>query len=175
MSKTQQKTEGAKYVTVGLKHPSGLILRLFKEEEVTEQSPAGPKTVKQYFPNLKAGTVELKGYGGAAFGQVQPHRIIGQYALTHNVPADFMREWFKQNQELDLVKNNLIFIQADENDAAAQGKDQQTVWDGLHPLRMHSAKKDPRVPKKVRPLAKTDAEDASTETMPMTAPGSRAA
>jgi hypothetical protein len=175
MSKTQQKLTTAKYVTVGLKHPSGLILRLFKEEQITEQSPSGPRQVKQHFPNLEAGTVEIKGYGGAAFGQVQPHRIIGQYALTPNVPADFIQEWLKQNKDHDLVKNNLIFIHAEEADAAAQGKEQHAVWDGLHPLRMHSAKKDPRVPKKVKQLAKNDADDATAETMAMTAPASAAA
>jgi len=175
MSKTQQKLALAKTVTVGLKHPSGLILRLFKEQEVTEQTPSGPRQVRQFFPNLEAGTVAIKGYGGAAFGQVQPHRIIGQYALTQGVPADFIQEWLKQNQDHDLVKNNLIFIHADEADAAAQGKDQQTVWDGLHPLRMHSAKKDPRVPKKVRQLSKNDGDEANNDTMPMTAPASAAA
>src|SRR5689334_3743064 len=132
MSKTSgAKVDSRKTVTVGLKSPNGLILRLFKQEEVVEQTPSGPRTVKQFFPNLNAGSVELKGYGGAAFGQTQRHTIVGQYALTPGVDADFIAEWMKQNKDHDLVKNNLIFVQADESEARAQGTDQKTVWDGM--------------------------------------------
>lgn len=167
---TARKIETAKMVTVGLKSPNGLILRLFNEQAVSENTPAGPRNFKQSFPNQKAGTVELKGYGGAAFGERQSHRIVGQYALTNNVDAEFMRKWLEQNQEHDLVINNLIFIAADEASAADQGKDQLKVWDGLHPLRMANPKvKDPRVPKKVRTMTKKDDDDGDTLSAPVAA------
>lgn len=159
MTSTKEKIATAKTVTVGLKSPNGLLLRLFKSESMVENTPAGPRSFKQAVPNLKAGTVELKGYGGAAFGERQSHRIVGQYALTNNVPADFMREWLEQNQQHDAVINNLIFIAADENSAADEGKDKIKVWDGMHPLRMHSATKDPRVPKRVKTMTKKDDDD----------------
>lgn len=159
MSKTATKVEQAKTVTVGLKMPNGLILRLFDFHETNENTPSGPRSFKQAHPNLKAGTVNIKGYGGAAFGMKQDHRIVGQYALTSNVDAEFMREWLKQNAEHELVTNNLIFIQADDSSAADQGADQKAVWDGLNPLRMHSAKVDPRVPKKIRTMTKKDDDD----------------
>lgn len=167
---TSGKIAGAKTVTVGCKSPNGLLLRIFKEEEVTEATQSGPKTFKQSFPDDKAGTVEIKGYGGAAFGIKQDHRIIGQYALTHNVDADFMRKWMEQNQDSDLVKNKLIFIQADEADAAAQGIEQKGIWDGLHPLRMGDpTKKDPRVPRKLKTYTKKDKEDDDTLSSPAAA------
>ena len=159
VSTTAAKVAAAKTVTVGLKSPNGIILRLFKPEKQMENTPAGPRAFQMDVPDLKAGTIELKGYGGAAFGVKQDHRIIGQYALTPNVDAAFMREWLKQNEEHELVVNKLIFIQADESDAVAQGTEQRGVWDGLHPLRMHSAKKDPRVPKRVRTMTKKDDDD----------------
>lgn len=166
---TDTKLAGSKTCTVGLKHPNGLILRLFRTEEVHENTPSGPRAFNQSFPvqddNGMPVTVELQGYGGAAFGQQQKHRIEGQYALTHNVPTDFMREWMKQNQQHDLVRNNLIIVHADAEDSAAQGREQIGVWDGLNPLRMHSSKKDPRVGKKVRTLTKDANEDAQQETI----------
>lgn len=160
---TKTKIANAKTVTVGLKMPNGLILRLFRKESVTEATPSGPKSFEQFVPNLDAPTVELKGYGGAAFGIKQDHRIVGQYALTHNVDAEFMAEWLKQNNKHDVVLNKLIFVQADESDAAAQGEEQRAVWDGLNPLRMHSTKKDPRVPRKLKTL--TDKDKDGDETM----------
>lgn len=166
MSSVKTKIEQAKTVTVGLKSPNGLILRLFQFDEVVENTPSGPRVFKQSFPIIDAGTVELKGYGGAAFGIKQDHRIIGQYALTTGVDAEFMREWMKQNEKHELVKNKLIFIHADEASAADQGRDQREVWDGLNPLRMHGTKKDPRVPKKVRTMSKKDDDGGETISSP---------
>jgi hypothetical protein len=148
------KLESRKLCSVGLKSPNGLILRLFRSEEVRENTNAGPRTFKQFFPDIKAGTVTLKGYKGAAFGQRQPHRIVGQYAITNDVSLEFMQRWMEQNKEHDLVNNQLIFIMPNENEAAAAGRDHKEVWDGLHPLRMpqgatEAKSKDPRVPKRV--------------------------
>lgn len=166
------KVAAAKTVTVGLKSPNGLFLRLMKLEDMQESSPAGMRSFKQYVPDLEAGTIELKGYGGAAFGIKQDHRIVGQYALTPNVDGEFIREWLRQNASHDLVKNNLIFIAAEEQDAAAQGREQLQVWDGMNPLKMHATKKDPRVPRKVKTLTKKDDDD---DTMVMASPGTSAA
>lgn len=163
------KFKGKTTCTVGLKSPNGLILRLFKKTAQMENTPSGPREIEKFEVNLDHEPVTLRGYKGAAFGQVQPFRISGQYAMTENVDLEFMKEWMRQNKELDLVKNGLIFIAPDDNYAVSQGNDQRGNWDGLHPLRMTSAdpsKKDPRVPRKVRTLSKQDDDGGETLSAP---------
>ncbi len=163
-------TKFGKVCTVGCKMPNGLVLRLMKRTEQVEQTPAGPRPFIQFVPDLEQPVITVRGYGGAAFGVNQPFRIAGQYALTENVPTEFMVEWLKQNKDLDAVKNGIIFIQPNENEAAAHGKDQASIWDGLNPLKMHSAKKDPRVPKKVRTASKNDDDGGETLSSPTDRP-----
>lgn len=156
--------------SVALKSPNGIVLRLFKKTTQSEASPAGPREFEKYEVDQDHAPITLRGYKGAAFGQVQPFQISGQYAITENVPVDFIQEWFKQNQQLDLVKNNLIFVMPDNNEAAARGADQKHVWDGLNPLKMSSeVSKDPRVPKKVRTLSKKEDDGGETLSRPMPA------
>lgn len=141
---TDGKLTSRKTCTVGLKSPNGLILRLFNEEKRSEPvMGGGMREYKIAVPNQQAGTVRLHGTA-VPFGVIPKYRIEGGYALTKGVDVEFMKKWMEQNEEHDLVKNKLIFVQADIDDAEAEAAEKSEVWDGLHPIVPDS---DNRIPK----------------------------
>jgi len=74
-------------VTVGLKLPNGLLLRIFEFVEVDEQYPLGSRKVKMAREiGDGANRVEIRGYNSA----LPPGGLVTPgFALTPNVPKDF--------------------------------------------------------------------------------------
>lgn len=95
--------ENTKTVSVGCKLPAGLHLDL-----------------KSNDGNVR---VTLKGSNDS--------HIIGGYGLTHNVSAEFMKEWLRKNAKHPAVVNNAIFIHSDASSAEAIAKERREISTGL--------------------------------------------
>ncbi len=96
--------------TVALKLPNGLVLEL----------PGRP-------------TITVRGFA-VPYGVAPALSIIGGYALTPNVDADFFEEWLLVNENLELVKKGLIFAHAKASDASAQAREFAELRSGLEAL-----------------------------------------
>lgn len=97
-------------VSVACKLPMGLILELKGKPRVT-----------------------IKGFS-IPYGTAPQFPIVGGYALTPNVDADFFDEWMRVNAELDLVKKHFIFAHSKQSDASAQAKEMAEEKCGLEPI-----------------------------------------
>lgn len=98
------------FVTVACKTPMGLILELKGRPQVT-----------------------IKGFS-IPYGTVPSYPLVGGYALTPNVDADFFEEWMKVNANLDLVRKHFIFAHAKSSDASAQAREMAAEKSGLEPI-----------------------------------------
>lgn len=125
---------GGETVTVACKLPSGVILRLFKMQDVDEQvMGGGVRTVQKAFPDTEAGIVVIK---GCAMRDNAPLLNAGGYALTRKVSKDFWEEWCRQNSDSDLLRNHVLYAEGDRERASDRGEEQAEVRSGLHPLEM---------------------------------------
>jgi hypothetical protein len=116
-------------VTVACKIPNGLVMRLFEMVPGTEPvMGGGSREVK--VSRQKGPTITLNG-PSVRFGDIPPFSIVGGYALTPNVPADFFEEWKKQNSEQMFIKNNLIFAHGKTETASDRAREQNDVKSGL--------------------------------------------
>jgi hypothetical protein len=144
-------------VTVACKHPHGIVLQLYKMEEQREPAPGGTITVKRAIKHGDPVTL----YGTALmFGQQPNYQIVGGYALTPNIPADFMEEWMKQNRDSPLVKNSIIFVNPDAAYARDEAVEKRGIRGGLEPIKIETdgTLKDKRVPKGIEVAAENQAK-----------------
>lgn len=135
---TDPSSSGAT-VTVACKHPAGLILRVFKMEDFNEPVMGGGFRTSKKAIQMEQQVV-IKG-PAIAFGVVPDYRIIGGYALTEGVPADFWDAWLEQNKDSDMVKNRMIYAQERTTYVAGAAKEQATLRSGMEPI---NPIKDPR-------------------------------
>jgi hypothetical protein len=143
-------------VTVGLKHPNGIVLRVFLMEEVNEPVMGGGwRTVKQ--ARAKEGIEIVLNGNAVPFGAQPKCEIVAGYALTRGVSKDVWDEWLKQNANSALVKNGLIMAWEKPDFARDAAKERRATRSGLEPL---SQADDPRAPKGVKKDEAPD-EDAA--------------
>ncbi len=149
--------KSAKTVTVACKIPGGLILRLFEphKEKVAGLSGYSDVMVSREVPGSR---VVLNGpaRSWAMTGKMPDYQIIGGYALTPGVDAEFWEKWLDQNKEADYVRNRLVFAQAQQESAASQAKELKDVRSNLEPLDVSMVERggrkvnaDPRSPRGV--------------------------
>ena len=123
---------GTETVTVACKYPAGLLLRVFRTEEVQEPVMGGGwKTVQRAVPNGEP--VRVNG-PARRLEEVLPWQVLGGYALTPGIPADFWAEWLRHNAESDIVKNGLIFAAPERDMAEGGARERASVKSGLEPL-----------------------------------------
>lgn len=142
----------AKFVTVGLKHPSGIILHIDELRKTAEPILGGGQ--REF--TLAAALPTKITLSGNAFDPSKPKVIVtaGGYALTPNVPKDFFDKWLSQNSDSDLVRNRLIYAEERQDYADKRGREQAELKSGMEPL---DPVKDPRSP---RGIEKMDAKSA---------------
>lgn len=119
-------------VSVACKMPSGLILRLFRMEDYSEPVMGGGTRTSQRAVQVDE-PVRIHGVA-VPFGRFPRTPIIGGYAITPNVDAEFFAEWLKQNAEHDVVKNNLIFTHDKPDFVEKRARDNEKRLSGLEPL-----------------------------------------
>ena len=115
-------------VTVALKHPSGLMLRVFDIEEGTEPVMGGGsrpvKIATQRGEMIKINGTPVNG----------DTHLNGGFALTHNVPKDFWDLWLKQNEGAEIIKQGLIFSYAAPAKAGDAATERAELKSGLERL-----------------------------------------
>jgi hypothetical protein len=136
-------------VTVACKLPHGLKMRLFREEDYQEPTAGGVMRIsKRWVPLPDAVTV--RGVATEVNAPIDPRKpppplIVGGYALTPGVDADFWAAWLKANAEFDAVKNKLIFAYEKHDTTEGKARENASRRSGLEPL-------DPtRLPRGIEP------------------------
>lgn len=121
-------------VIVACKLPHGLRCRL--QEFVMQKVPVlggGFREEKMAQPVAQAPEIVINGWSHPQ--NRAPHcTIIDGFALTMEVPGDFMRQWMDQNRELDAVRNGLIFIEDDMASIRSHIGDNKRQRSGLERL-----------------------------------------
>lgn len=134
-------------VTVACKLPNGIILRLFAMQDAEELvMGGGVRSIKKAILTDQE-PVEIKGCA-APFGS--PILLVGGYALTPNVDAQFYAQWLKQNSDSDLIKNRVIFAQETRDHLEGQANEQAEILSGLQPLTRSEDGGDVRDPNRKR-------------------------
>lgn len=152
--------KGTRTVTVRCKHPAGLLLRVFDLHDVEVPGRDGTKTEKM--AHQVGDTVKINGCRIPLDRNGTPKEIdfliVGGYALTPDVDADFFAKWMSQNKDSDMVKNDLIGYASTEEAAKKEAKDRRKVLSGLEPLVPDT---DPRIPRRVDGKAAITSGDAA--------------
>jgi hypothetical protein len=121
-------------LTVGCRHPHGIVMRLYRKEDYDEPVMGGGfRTVKRAVPMSDRGEVKLNG-SARVVGKDQPHDIRSGAGLTYGVDADFFAEWSKQFPDFTTGKTPLVFAQTKAPEANAQARDLQPVKTGFEPV-----------------------------------------
>lgn len=133
MTETQQTPKASKTVTVMCKMPNGMILHLQEPFEESEQTPNGVRQVKRW---RKIGEPVYVAGPAMPVGIPNPPKknIVGGYAMTRNVPAEFWEKWLAQNKDAPYVANGIIFAQPTRDAAEEKAEEQEKVLSGLEPL-----------------------------------------
>jgi len=132
-------------ITVACKVPNGLKLQVHEMHDFDEPvMGGGTKTVPRATP---IGEPVFIAGTAAPFGQMPKAEIVGGYALTRNVDADFFAKWMEQNKDSAVVRNHLIFAHTSAAKVRDQANDQADVRSGLEPIAPDT---DPRIPRGIK-------------------------
>lgn len=125
--------ETDKKVTVFCRHPSGIVLSLYREEEAQERAASA----RLGHPNMSAPvpvtSITLNGAREDVRFHEQNNRILGLAGRTE-VPADFWEAWKKQNASSPLLSGHIIFAETSEQrglSRLAEVGSERTGWEGL--------------------------------------------
>jgi hypothetical protein len=119
-------------VTVACKLPNGLILRNFAMEDADEPVLGGGTRVVKRAKQLP-GQVVIKG-NAVPFGVVPQHQISSGFALTDGVDKAFWDKWIKDNQDLDAVRNGLIYASPKRDFVEGIARENAKKRSGLEPM-----------------------------------------
>jgi hypothetical protein len=133
-------------VTVACKMPAGLLLRTFAETTTQEPVPGGGYRDVKVFVHTGE-IVKINGYAAETGKSPKAMMTEEGYALTSGVSREFWETWVAQNQDLDALKNGLIFAHGALNSVYSQSRDHDKTRNGLEPM---DQKGDLRIPKSPR-------------------------
>ena len=72
--------------------------------------------------------------------------MVGGYALTPNVSAEFWAEWQKQNADSPFLEHGLLLGVPTLDDARTEGASRDALRSGLEPMAPDG---DPRAPRQI--------------------------
>ena len=132
-------------VTVGSKLPYGYRMSVYRMEDWHEPvMGGGTRTIKRA---VKPRHIEIKGTGR----RVDDPRMIGGYAITEGVDADFWAAWLADHADDSLVTSGIIFAHAKAADVEAAARAGRSVVTGLEPINPDSL--PPEFKRKIEPAA----------------------
>jgi hypothetical protein len=136
----------AQYVTVACKIPSGVVLQLCKKTTYFEETMTGARERQRWDKGGRTVTVRGPAYPNGVVPANFPEKpqIVGGYALTPGIDADFFDDWLEQNKLNPIVENHMIFAFDRHDDAVAASKEHRALLSGLEPLVPGN---DPRIPR----------------------------
>lgn len=141
--KQEPLTRATGFVTIASKLPLPLILRVDEMREVAEPVMGGGSRLVKMAE--KKAEVRINGVA-TRFGELPSCRIIGGYALTPNISAEFWEKWLSENAESDLIRNGIVFAYEKPEDVKDCAKDGAKVLTGIEPLMQEG---DPRADKRI--------------------------
>ncbi|MCX5617026.1 hypothetical protein NQF87_08630 [Bombella sp. TMW 2.2559] len=125
--------ETDKKVTVFCRHPSGVVLSLYREEEAEERAASA----RMGYPNMSApipvASITLNGAREDVRFHGQENRILGLAGRTE-VPTDFWEAWKKQNATSSLLSGHVIFAETSEQRGISRLQEvgsERTGWEGI--------------------------------------------
>lgn len=71
---------------------------------------------------------------GVPLPEDAPQVVVGGYALTQGVPAQFWEAWLAQNKDAPFVKQKLIFAHEKAGNAVGEAKEKREVLSGFEGL-----------------------------------------
>lgn len=123
--------KGTATVTVACKLPMGFELKVHKWVDGSEMTLHGPKPIKVAHPVGRTYTVRGPAH---EVNKVAKAQVVGGYALTHGIPADFWDQWMRENEETHFVKNRIVFAASRGSMVAGQAKEQKEIRSNMEPL-----------------------------------------
>lgn len=123
--------DSATTVTLALKHPHGLRLRLHRMIKVQEATMGGSREIQ--VAQFTGEEVVVRGYSqpNSAVPQVATE---GAFMLTHGVSRSFWEDWVEQNRDHPYLENGLLFAADSKNYARDKAKEREELKSGLEPL-----------------------------------------
>jgi hypothetical protein len=121
-------------VVVASKLPMDLVARLYDFVERAEPVMGGGfRKFKVAEPRQDAKAFIIQ---GNSFPQNKGahQRIVGGYALTHEIPKAFWVEWYEQNEKADYVVNGMIFAHTEDASTVAHAKEMEGEKSNLERL-----------------------------------------
>lgn len=120
-------------VTVACKMPHGIVLRLFDMVSAQEAVQGGGYREIQK-ARARPQTIKINGYLEKYDPKLPPASRTSSFALTSGVPKDFWEEWLKQNHDLTMVTNGLIFAHKSSASSKAESREKEKIRTGLEPI-----------------------------------------
>jgi hypothetical protein len=124
-------------VTVACKiHVATFRLDLCVAMQVEQQGQNGPKTVTEFHRTGRFHVIAGMAYpaGNPPEGFPPRPQIVNGYALTHDIPGDFWREWVKQHSRAPYVLSGMIKAYETIGDVKAATDDHKAEISGLEPV-----------------------------------------
>ncbi len=133
MSAASPAATSGQTVTVASKFP--LPIRLHLQKKITAREVTADGTVRAAEAYVKDGNKTFVVDGCARrVGEDTDKTIVGGFALTHGVPADFWEAWVKQNEEFPPYANGLIFAAPKNGTADGMARERKDFRSGFEPL-----------------------------------------
>jgi hypothetical protein len=122
-------------VTVGSKDPGRLFLRLCRK--ITAHEPVMGGGMREFekwvFDDGPNKSVVLHGTA-VEWGVQRNYQVVGGYALTPNVDADFWKEWCSQNKGSPLLVTGILIATPKHADTLVLARQNAGIRSGLEPV-----------------------------------------
>jgi hypothetical protein len=129
---TAPASTSASTVTVASKLPFSLRLQLQKKLSRTEDAFGGG--VREVVSRIKDGrTLVIEGCSRPV-GVDSEKQLVGGFALTHNVDAEFWNTWLAENGEFPPVEKGLIFATPKAGGTESEARDRRSLISGFEPV-----------------------------------------
>lgn len=146
-----KSAKSATTVTVACKIPAGIDMQLCKKVVYWQDTPTGAVQRDRFDRFGQIYSVRGPAYpvGQPPEGFPAAPQIVGGYALTPGIPADFWDAWAEQNARSSFVVEKMVFAHSSRTDhAEGQARDNADLKSGLEPL---NPKGDRRIPRSNNP------------------------
>ncbi len=129
----------ANTVTVACKLPHGLMLEVHGEGVLKGAFDRAKDNPKDGVTALPPGErIHVKGFArpvGVDLSEDAP-QVVGGFALTQGVPADFWAKWLAENKDASFVKAGLIFAHEKAGSVIGEAREKKAIrsgFEGMNP------------------------------------------
>jgi hypothetical protein len=121
---------GTATVVVGCKLPNGILLRQFRM--VKRRRVVAGQTFDEEMSEEVGHRHVVRG-PAMGFGIIPNIKIVAGFALTEGVPRDLCEVFFKQNEDAEFIRNQLLFWEPNVDRAADRARELQKLKTGFEP------------------------------------------